>query len=141
MKILLSACIALATVTTYAQEPMKSPMHASVADRHASGGDMRGDQGMGFSHEKTKHHFEPLPDGGIIQVDVNSENDNASLVQIRQHLTHVALMFTAGNFEIPMFIHDTVPPGVPVMKGKRSEITYPYSETPRGAKVTIVTHD
>jgi hypothetical protein len=96
---------------------------------------------MGFSHEKTQHHFLLLPDGGTIQVDIDHENDPTSLEQVRQHLTHVAAMFTAGNFEIPMFIHDTVPPGVPVMKEKRSEITYTFSETPKGAKVTIVTHD
>lgn len=78
--------------------------------------------------------------GGIIQVDVNNENDTTSRRQIRQHLTHVASMFAANNFEIPMFIHDTVPPGVPVMKEKHREISYTFSETPRGAKVTIVTH-
>jgi hypothetical protein len=50
-------------------------------------------------------------------------------------------MFNANDFEIPMFIHDTIPPGVPVMKKKQGEITYTYMPTKRGAKVRIVTHD
>jgi hypothetical protein len=129
-------------MTTYAQDPMQRPeQHPSAADQHASGVDMRGDHEMGFSHEKTTHHFELLPDGGVIRVEVNSDKDAESLGQIRQHLTHVASMFAANNFEIPMFIHDTVPPGVPVMKEKHREITYTFAETPRGAKVTIVTHN
>jgi hypothetical protein len=50
-------------------------------------------------------------------------------------------MFSANDFEIPMFIHNTIPPGVPMMKQKRGEITYTYLPTQRGAMVRIVTHD
>jgi hypothetical protein len=35
----------------------------------------------------------------------------ASRDHIRVHLSHVVEMFSAGNFNIPMFIHDTTPPG------------------------------
>jgi hypothetical protein len=141
MKMLLAACLALACMTLYAQDKMDCPMHQSAADQHAADVDMRGDHAMGFSHETTKHHFELLPDGGIIQVDANSETDATTRDEIRQHLTHIAAMFSANNFEIPMFIHDTVPPGVPVMKERHGAIKYTFKQTPRGAMVRIVTHD
>jgi len=70
----------------------------------------RGDAGMGFSHEKTTHHFILLKDGGTIQVSVNDPKDDASRDHIRMHLSHVAEMFSAGDFDIPMFIHDMTPP-------------------------------
>lgn len=141
MKILLSACLALASTTVYTQDKMDCPMHPSATDRHAAGVDMRGDHAMGFSRENTKHHFELLSDGGIIEVDANSETDATTRGRIRQHLTHIASMFNANNFDVPMFIHDTVPPGVPVMKEKHGMITYTFMQTPRGAMVHIVTHD
>jgi hypothetical protein len=116
-------------------------MHQSAAEQHAAAVDARGDHAMGFSHENTTHHFELLGDGGIIEVDANSETDTATRDQIRQHLKHIASMFSANNFDVPMFIHDTVPPGVSVMKEKHSAITYTLAETPRGAMVRIVSSD
>jgi hypothetical protein len=50
-------------------------------------------------------------------------------------------MFSDGNFSIPMFVHDQVPPGVPAMKEKRSRISYIYEEMPSGARVRIKTAD
>ena len=38
----------------------------------------RGDQGMGFSHEKTTHHFHLLADGGAIEIQSNELADAAS---------------------------------------------------------------
>jgi hypothetical protein len=40
-----------------------------------------------------------------------------------------------------MFIHDRVPPGVPVMKAKRDAICYKFLETERGGEVRIKTTD
>ena len=40
--------------------------------------DQNGDQAMGFSHEKTTHHFLLRADGGVIQVDTNSGDDKES---------------------------------------------------------------
>ena len=99
----------------------------------------RGDDGMGFSHEKTTHHFNLLKDGGAIQVSVNDPNDDASRDHIRMHLSHVAEMFSAGNFNVPMFIHDTTPPGLPTMTKLHSEIHYQYQQTDNGAKIMIAT--
>jgi hypothetical protein len=99
----------------------------------------RGDAGMGFSHEKTAHHFVLFKDGGAIQVGANDPKDDVSREQIRMHLSHIAKMFSAGNFNVPMFIHDTTPPGVPTMEKLHSEIHYQYLQTDRGAKIVIAT--
>lgn len=97
----------------------------------------RGDVDMGFSQGKTTHHFVLLKDGGVIQVSTNDPKDDASRDHIRMHLSHVAGMFSAGDFDVPMFIHDTTPPGVPTMKKLHSEIHYRYEETDTGGKVAI----
>jgi len=107
MNVLLAACLVLASVTIHAQETMKCPMHENAPDQHAAYVEMRGDHAMGFSHENTKHHFELLSDGGIIEVDANSETDAATRDQIREHLNHIATMFSSNNFEVPML--STIP--------------------------------
>jgi hypothetical protein len=99
----------------------------------------RGDAGMGFSHEKTTHHFLLLKDGGTIQVSANDPKDDTSRDHIRMHLSHVAEMFSAGNFNAPMFIHDTTPPGVPTMTKLNSEIHYRYEQTDTGGRIDIET--
>ncbi|MGC1451336.1 MAG: hypothetical protein WA830_15005 [Candidatus Sulfotelmatobacter sp.] len=99
----------------------------------------RGDAGMGFSQDKTTHHFLLLKDGGAIQVNVNDPKDDATRSHIRMHLSHVAEMFSAGDFDVPMFIHDTTPPGVPTMTKLHSEIHYLYQQTDSGGKIMIET--
>lgn len=64
-----------------------------------------------------------------------------SLTGIRSHLTHIVTMFSNGEFSIPMFVHDQVLPGVPVMKEKRAEISYSFEELPAGGRVRIKTTD
>jgi hypothetical protein len=113
----------------------------SADEQHAAGVDKRGDHAMGFSHETTAHHFTLLPDGGVIAVDAKAEHDDATRDQIRTHLTHIAAMFSANNFEIPMLIHDRIPPGMPIMKQKRAEISYTFQPTEHGAHVRIKTVD
>jgi|SRR5271155_287120 len=99
----------------------------------------RGDHAMGFSHETATHHFRLFKDGGEISVDANDPKDTATVGQIRGHLTHVAKLFSAGNFEVPMFIHDTNPPGVATMSRRKDEIQYQYIETDRGGRIRIIT--
>jgi hypothetical protein len=50
----------------------------------------RGDQGMGFSHEKTTHHFHLLTDGGAIEIQSNERTDAANQKAIGQHLAMIA---------------------------------------------------
>jgi hypothetical protein len=101
----------------------------------------RGAQGMGFSQEKTTHHFYLTKTGGIIQVEANDPKDAVSRDQIQQHLKHNATMFAEGNFDIPMLVHDKVPAGVPEMKRLRTAISYKYEETERGGRVVISSAD
>ncbi len=96
---------------------------------------------MGFSHDKSTHHFALLADGGAIEVNANDSEDTTTRDAIRAHLNHIAQMFTAGNFEIPMFIHDTIPPGVRVMETKRTAISYVFEISPNGGRVRITTSD
>ena len=105
-----------------------------------AGVNARGDQGMGFSHEKTTHHFHLLADGGAIEIQSNVPTDTASQDAIRQHLSMIAVKFSEGDFAIPMFIHATVPPGVETMKRLKSKITYEAENTAGGAQLHIATH-
>jgi hypothetical protein len=106
-----------------------------------AGVNARGDQGMGFSHEKTTHHFHLLTDGGAIEIQSNETTDAASQEAIRQHLAMIAVKFSKGDFAIPMFIHATVPPGVETMKRLKSKITYEAENTVGGAQLRIATQD
>jgi hypothetical protein len=62
-------------------------------------------------------------------------------VLIRMHLEHIANAFQNGDFEIPMFVHDTTPPGVPEMKRLQKRIRFSFEATPDGGRVVIVTSD
>ena len=108
---------------------------------HFAGVNARGDQGMGFSHEKTTHHFHLLTDGGAIEIQSNEPTDAATQEAIRQHLAMIAVKFSQGDFAIPMFIHATVPPGVETMKRLKSKITNEAENTERGAQLRMTTHD
>ena len=48
-------------------------------------------------------------------------------------------MFSNGNFDAPMLIHDTNPPGVATMTRLKSEIRYSVSDLPYGAMIRIQT--
>ena len=99
----------------------------------------RGDQVMGFSHEKTTHHFRLTKDGGTIEVTANDSKDTDSRDKIQMHLGHIAGMFAEGNFEAPMLIHEVTPPGVPVMQRLKAEINYAFSKLERGGELRIAT--
>ena len=128
----------------WGQSVMASPgqaQHPDAADQHSTGVDARGDDAMGFSHENSTHHFRLLSDGGVIEVSAKDPNDTATRDQIRMHLSHIAKMFSEGDFQAPMFIHDTVPPGVPEMQTKRDAIIYKFEATPEGGRVRIASTD
>lgn len=112
------------------------PMH----DAHTEMNE-RGEKGMGFSQTATTHHFFLNSSGGVIQVEVNDLADTANRNNIRMHLGHIAQAFQKGDFEIPMFVHDTVPPGVPEMKTMQRNIRYSFEETRNGGCVVISSAD
>ena len=108
-------------------------------DDHHTTVDKRGDHVMGFSHEKTIHHFRLYADGGAIEVTANDAKDTESRDQSRMHLSHLAVMFAAGNFQAPMLIHDQVAPGVPTLQRLRAEVSYRFEGIPDGGLVRIAT--
>jgi hypothetical protein len=112
---------------------------AQVEDKHHCEMIARGNQGMGFEAAKTTHHFLTNASGGTIDVSANDPADTASRDAIQHHLQHIARQFSAGNFEIPAFVHDQVPPGVPTMKRLKADISYKYVATESGARVEIST--
>jgi len=114
---------------------------SSPQDSHFAGVKARGDEGMGFSHEKTTHHFHLLPDGGAIEIRSNELADVATQDAIRNHLAMIAAKFSKGDFAIPMFIHATTPPGVETMQRLKSKIAYEAENTERGAQLRIISHD
>ena len=134
---MLTAVVCLIPFSLSAQsKPADCPMH----EAHSQMND-RGEKGMGFSQTITTHHFLIKPDGGVIQVEVKDSSDTANRDNIRMHLTHIAHAFANGDFNIPMFVHDTVPPGVPEMKKLQAKIRYTFEETPSGGRVVISTTD
>src|SRR5882762_2863567 len=99
----------------------------------------RGEQAMGFSQTETTHHFYLNASGGAIEVQSNDASDTAARDRIRYHLREIAKSFAEGDFSSPMLTHGKVPPGVSDMQRLKSNISYIYSETERGAKVLIDT--
>jgi len=107
--------------------------------KRAAGVPERGDHVMGFDHAKTTHHFLLTPAGGRIEAESNDPADTESRDQIRMHFTHIAKMFSEGDFEAPMLIHEKAPPGVPVMKKLKSAIRYDFEPSERGGAIVITT--
>lgn len=132
----LAACAHQESSTSVAPAP--SP---AATPSHDAQVDARGDQAMGFQHMKTAHHFVITATGGEIEAEANDAADTQSRDMIRMHMHHIAKAFADGDFDMPMFIHGQVPPGVPEMKKLASEIHYTAEETEKGAKVVIATQN
>jgi len=101
----------------------------------------RGDAAMGFDQDRVSHHFHLTKTGGRIEVHVKQSADEDSLKQIRDHLRSISQEFSDGVFTGPIATHAEVPPGVPIMRERKSRIRYTYEETPDGARVVIDTRD
>jgi hypothetical protein len=138
--LMLSAVAAAPVVYAQHHQPDDSAMADCPAMKNSSAGvDERGDKAMGFSHEKTTHHFILTADGGAIEVVANDVDDQESRKQIRGHLNHISKLFGQGNFQIPMLVHDRMPDGAEVMKQQKANISYSYEDTANGGRVRIRT--
>jgi hypothetical protein len=124
-----------ASAGTTADKPESADAH------HHDGVNERGDHVMGFDHAKTTHHFALTRTGGSIAISANDASDTGSIAAIRGHLPHIAKMFSEGDFEAPMLIHDRVPPGVPTMKRRPSAIAWKYEDSAAGGRVVATTKD
>jgi hypothetical protein len=118
------------------QEPDKAQQekhHHDVAEK--------GDHVMGFSHEKSTHHFRLYSDGGAIEVTANDAGDAPTREAIQGHFSHIVKMFAAGDFTAPVLIHSQNPPGSDVMKRLRGKIDYRLTNTASGARIRITTQN
>ncbi len=119
-----AAFFVLAAALTFGQD------HQAMVNEH-------GDHVMGFSHEKTTHHFELHYDGGVIDVRANDVKDTESRDQIRSHFHHIAQMFANGNFNVLMLVHGTTVAGTETMTRLKDQLHWDLQETPRGARIVI----
>jgi hypothetical protein len=119
----------LASSGADAGAPLEQDHHAHV--------ELRGDQAMGFSHETTAHHFLIRKDGGLIIAEALSRDDTKSRDSIRSHMQHIAKAFSAGDFDLPMFIHRVTPPGVDALKRLGPAVHYTVQPLERGAQVRL----
>ena len=136
MKTLALAAGLLAASVLSAQDSSHCGMH----DHHADV-DSRGDQVMGFDHDKTTHGFRLTPRGGVIEVVTNDPRDKESREAIQTHLAHIAEMFAEGDFEAPLLIHGEQPAGVDDLKRHQKEIRWEYVETEHGGRVVATTEN
>ncbi len=136
--IFFSASVIVAACSSPSNSNQPTANH-QTHDSHQMEVNERGDKAMGFSHEKTTHHFRLFADGGAIEVTANDSQDATSRDQIDAHLSHIAQMFAAGNFDAPMLTHGKTPPGVPVLQKLKSEINYTYEQMENGGRVRITT--
>jgi hypothetical protein len=121
--------------------PMHMQQKTSNEGQRHDGVTQRGDDVMGFSHEKTTHHFRLYSGGGAIEAEANDAKDTASRDAIRSHFDHIVKMFAAGDFSAPMLIHAQNPPGTAEMKRLREAIQYKLEKTERGGRIRITTKD
>jgi hypothetical protein len=138
-----SLFVFVTTLSATAQQPpaAAAPTRGNTEHNHCKMVDHRGDQAMGFNHNLTGHHFHLFAKGGAIEVEANNAGDVFSRSAIREHMSKIATMFTEGNFSLPMFIHDAVPPGVETMKRLKDQIVYSAENTSKGAQVRINTNN
>jgi hypothetical protein len=137
---LLALTLVLLALPSFGQDTMKDcPMHATQS--HQAVVESHGDQAMGFPKIKTTHHFRMMKNGGAIEITVNDPSDKVHVRAVRSHLSNIAIMFTEGDFSIPEFVHDGLPPGVTTMKLMKAAIHYKYEETPNGGNVKIKSDD
>jgi hypothetical protein len=66
----LSCTVALSLFTLRIMAQTTTPSPTAADAQRAAELDQRGDEGMGFSHAMTGHHFHLLPDGGSIEAGI-----------------------------------------------------------------------
>ncbi len=94
--------------------------------------------GMIMDHS---HEFELTPDGGFIEMQRESE-DAERVRQIRLHIDEIARLFKAGDFRLPPGADRAQEvPGIRMMKGRLSKITFTPTPLPLGARLVITSRD
>jgi hypothetical protein len=138
----LPGAITIALALIGCREPSPSTRAPSTPPRDSgfAGMQQRGRVVMGVDQYTSRHVFEPLPDGGRIELQ-RSVDDSGGAAQIRRHMEVIARRFAAGDFRLPGVVHARDVPGTGVMAAKRSAITYAVESLPRGAAVRVHSED
>lgn len=113
---------------------------AAEADSNFAEVQRRGHAAMGVDQYTSTHLFQPLPDGGRIELQRDTA-DSADRVRILKHMEEIAAAFGAGDFTVPGFVHAREVPGTAAMAARRAKISYAVESLPRGAAVRLTTRD
>jgi len=139
MSVWFAAGAAVALAACHAQSRERRPLDAA-ADSGFAGVQRRGAVVMGVDQYTSRHVFEPLPDGGRIELE-RSVDDSVGAAQIRRHMLMIARQFSAGDFCLPGIVHDREVPGTRVMAERRALISYTVESLPRGSAVRVRSSD
>jgi hypothetical protein len=112
----------------------------AAGDSGFAGVQRRGAAVMGVNQYASSHVFEPLADGGRIELQ-RSVDDSAGVAQIRRHMRVIARQFAAGDFRLPGIVHDREVPGTRIMADRRAVISYVAEPLPRGGAVRVRSSD
>lgn len=140
--VILAALFALPQ-TISAQAPdsaHRSHSPAARADSAFKAVQNRGARVMGVDQYTSTHRFEPLADGGRIELQ-RDVDDSAGVRTIREHLRTIARQFARGDFSASTTVHARVVPGTAVMRALRQSIRYEFRSLPRGGELRITTRD
>jgi hypothetical protein len=100
----------------------------------------RGHVAMEVDQYTSTHVFEPLPDGGRIELQ-RDVSDSRGRTRILAHMGRIAAAFSAGDFSLPGFVHAREVPGTRVMAAERGRIAFTVESLPRGAALRLRTSD
>ncbi len=121
-------------------DPAAARRAAARDDPAYAGVQARGAVAMGVDQYTSSHVFEPLPDGGRINLE-RDDDDPAGSDRIRGHMEQIARRFADGDFQLPGFVHARAVPGTDVMSARRDRITYTVESLPRGAALRVRSGD
>lgn len=135
------AAVALAcTRTPEVADGAEARRAAAAGDSGFAAVQSRGGEAMGVDQFTSTHRFQPLPDGGRIELQ-RDRADPSGRAQIMAHMEEIAVAFAAGDFRVPGFVHDREVPGTGVMAARRGQISYAVESLPRGAALRLRTGD
>jgi hypothetical protein len=97
----------------------------------------RGRPVMGFDLDRTRHHFAPTANGGVLTV-TSRDGDAAQVRRVRSHLNYQAKAFQRGDWANPVQIHGAEMPGLSALMAARGNLKIQYRTVVRGGRITFV---
>jgi hypothetical protein len=141
MKTFLAVCVLALATASFGRAQAHDDCPMAFDDAHRAGVDHRHDDATGTSHAVTEHHFLLAKDGGSIRLETKDAGQTEARDRVREHLRTIRASFAAGDFALPMQIHEQLPPGALTMKERKGAIRYAYTDTDKGGIVAISTED